>query len=296
MSKLFILTGFASEKDFLNYKQYPYQIYSYFDAERFFKNKKDNMEITLAIREQIKWSLKRNYNVVAILPNLSKRKTRADFYKNIKAEFPTVEISTVIFHSPYSKLMEIEEFSKLDEFSKKYKSFQVPRVDVDTDKIEVNAPDFKEYKEEIEETINLPHYSPYHKETIQEHINLTIENAKKSESQYKDLLVEIATYHDFGKSFCRTDETPSNELTKAYFEKTGKFNRFKNHEYLGAVYYLIAKKDKANKFVLEAILQHMNEVPLHKKNISKNKLSPKLIKLIEEFKEIDHSSRIKDII
>jgi len=40
----------------------------------------------------------------------------------------------------------------------------------------------------------------------------------------------------------------------------------------------------------------MNEVPLNKKNISKNKLSPKLIKLIEEFKEIDHSSRIKDIV
>lgn len=296
MSKLFILTGFASEKDFLNYKQYPYQIYSYFDAKRFFKGKKEDMEIALGIIEKIKWSLKRNHNVVAILPNLYKRKTRADLYKNIKAEFPTVEVSTVVFHSPYSKLMELKEFSKLEDFSKKYKSFQVPRTRVDTDKIEVVAPDFKEYKEEIEETINLPHYSPYHNETIQEHINLTIENANKSESKYKDLLVEIVTYHDFGKSFCRTDEIPYNELTKAYFEKTGKFNRFKNHEYLGAIYYLVAKKGKANKFVLEAIFQHMNEVPLGKKNISKNKLSQKLIKLIEEFKEIDHSSRIKDIV
>jgi hypothetical protein len=54
MSKLFILTGFASEKYFLNYKQYPYQIYSYFDAKRFFKDKKEDMEIALGIREQIK--------------------------------------------------------------------------------------------------------------------------------------------------------------------------------------------------------------------------------------------------
>ena len=45
--------------------------------------------------------------------------------------------------------LELNKFSSLEDFSKKYKSFQVPRIGIDTDKIEVSAPDFKEYKEEI---------------------------------------------------------------------------------------------------------------------------------------------------
>lgn len=80
------------------------------------------------------------------------------------------------------------------------------------------------------------HNSPYHAETISEHISQVVENARAFGPDYE----LVARYHDLGKYVTRKANTKETDAA-TYFRKMngGLFDQFMNHERVSAVYYFI---------------------------------------------------------
>ena len=85
-----------------------------------------------------------------------------------------------------------------------YLSVQIPRTGVDCDTFTLQTPDFSAYLPEINHSYLAPHNSPYHVESIAEHVALTVHNARKETT--RPALVDIAAFHDLGKSVARTPQ------------------------------------------------------------------------------------------
>ena len=139
------------------------------------------------------------------------RKRRMNLYNHIKSWDTKEQYEVVIdvLHKPYDQIIEQNnqrqglEHVPESKILEMYRSLQIPRIGLDCDSFTINAPDISEYQAEINHRINEPHNSPYHDETLFEHIQMTIDGAKASQSEHKDDLVEIATHHDLGKAICR---------------------------------------------------------------------------------------------
>lgn len=205
------------------------------------------------------------------------RKKRIALYSLINHK---AEVIALCFLLPLGRILQQNNFKSGQErvsdwkVKQMYKALQVPRISVDCDKIEKAYGDnFNEFKQEFADDVK--HDSPYHKETVREHINMCIENART------DRLKEIAKYHDLGKFICK-EFVSDNRAT------------FKNHEFVSAMYYL-AKINVDNQEQLdnmEVIYRHMNaHNEITDKMIKKYKLN-NIIDLINEFKRIDDGSRI----
>ena len=155
-----------------------------------------------------------------------------------------------------------------------YKTLQVPRIGVDCDKIKkVYGNNFNEFRHEF--MGNLPHDNPNHKESINEHILMCVQNSKTKQ------LKEISKYHDLGKFICKEFISEHHAV-------------YRNHDSVSAMYYL-AKIDTTNQEKLdnlEVIYQHISVInDLTEKQIKRNKLE-KIVPLMLEFREIDKKSRI----
>lgn len=145
---------------------------------------------------------------------------------------------------------------------------------VDCDRIEkVYGNNFNEFRHEF--MGNLPHDNPNHKESINEHILMCVQNSETKQ------LKEISKYHDLGKFICKEFVS---EHRAAYH----------NHAFVSAMYYL-AKIDVTNQEKLdnmEVIYQHIAVMDdLADKQIKRNELE-KIVPLMLEFREIDKKSRI----
>lgn len=133
---------------------------------------------------------------------------------------------------------------------------------------------FKEFKLNYTE-----HNSPYHKESVNEHISMTIENAPDR------FLRLVALFHDLGKGIAKTNN-----------EKTG-FSQFIGHENIGSIYPLLSNSsnraiDERMGAVSETILHHMqaNRGELTKA-IRQDRLSEIEQKRLADFSEVDKKSR-----
>ena len=122
---------------------------------------------------------------------------------------------------------------------------------------------------------NLPHDNPYHKESINEHILMCIENSKTKQ------LKEISKYHDLGKFICKEFVSENHAV-------------YHGHAYVSAMYYL-AKIDVTNQEKLdnmEVIYQHISAHDgLTERQIKRNHLQG-ILDIIEEFRQIDDKSRL----
>ena len=117
-----------------------------------------------------------------------KRKTRRGIYTCVQGK---VEVIALCFLQPLSML--IHNFDEnngqtISDVIESYKTLQVPRISVDCDRIEkVYGNNFNEFRHEF--MGNLPHDNPNHKESINEHILMCVQNSKTKQ------LKEIYNYH-----------------------------------------------------------------------------------------------------
>lgn len=204
-----------------------------------------------------------------------KRSTRVGLYNYCKHK--GIEVVALCFLKPLSTL--IHNYNKecrrsISEIIQDYKRLQVPRIGVDCDKIEkVYGNNFNEFRHEF--MGNLPHDNPNHKESINQHIMMCIQNSNTLQ------LKEISKYHDLGKFICK-EFVSEHRAT------------YHNHAFVSAMYYL-AKIDVTNQEKLdnmEVIYQHIAVMDdLTDKQIQRNKLE-NIVPLMLEFREIDKKSRI----
>lgn len=203
-----------------------------------------------------------------------KRRTRRGIYTCVQGK---AEVIALCFLQPLSILVHNFNENKgqtISDVIEAYKTLQVPRIGVDCDKIEkVYGNNFNEFRHEF--MGNLPHDNPNHKESINEHILMCIQNSKTKQ------LKEISKYHDLGKFICKEFISEHHAV-------------YRNHDSVSAMYYL-AKIDVTNQEKLdnmEVIYQHISVInDLTEKQIKRNKLE-KIVPLMLEFREIDKKSRI----
>lgn len=220
--------------------------------------------------------------------NLS-RKQRKHLYEEIKRIDKNAQVSAVCLLKPLKEILKQNNqrtgWRRVPNQAilQKYKSLQVPRIGVDCDIIEKPyGVNFKEFEDEF--NYDLEHDSTYHKETVKEHINMCIENAQKTKNQK---MIEIAKFHDLGKNICKEWKDENKEQAK-----------FKSHENVSAMYYLanidLSKDDYKEKLqLMECIYQHIQaHQGFSDKVIQNNKLDKETLDLIEQFRQIDDSSKI----
>jgi predicted kinase len=239
--------------------------------------------------------LERGLDAVFIAPNCS-RMSRAHLYREVKARFPGVRVVVVLVHVPLAEAIKRSNNVSASHVRDEYLSVQIPRVGVDCDTFTLQTPDFSAYLPEINQSYLAPHNSPYHVESIAEHVALTVHNARKDTTQ--PLLVDIAAFHDLGKSVARTPQDVSRPSSAYIASIYGSHDQYASHENLGAVYWLIAHKDQLNEralFTAEAILHHMQA---HRgftdKYINRHHLDTELLETARAFAQIDSKSKIVD--
>lgn len=239
--------------------------------------------------------LERGLDAVFIAPNCS-RMSRAHLYREAKARFPGVRVVVVLVHVPLADILKRSNGVSASHVRGEYLGLQIPRVGVDCDVFTLQAPDFSAYLPEINQSYLAPHNSPYHVESIAEHVALTVHNARKDTT--RPVLVDIAAFHDLGKSVARTPQDVSRPSSAYIASIYGSHDQYASHENLGAVYWLIAHKDQLNEralFTAEAILHHMQA---HRgftdKYINRHHLDTELLEIARAFAQIDSKSKIVD--
>lgn len=233
--------------------------------------------------------------------NLSRRR-RSNLYT--KAKKHGVHVVTVTQLKPLDELFRINSQRTEDKqvpeqvIRDRYMTLDVPRLGVDCDEMLVEG-EFKDFIEEIALNIGKPHDSPYHKETIQEHINLTVKHSEGMVNQH--ILSEIAEFHDLGKSVSRAVNNEDRLDVNYFREVNGVYCVYYGHDKVSACYYLaylnetgqLQTPDKLQ--ILEAIYQHMTaHQGFSDKHIRRNKLTESDTELFMQFKGIDSKSKQVD--
>ena len=231
------------------------------------------------------------------------RKQRAGLYKQIKktAELNDYEIEVVLLHKPLEQIKEQNNertgFARVpdDVVERMYKALQAPRIGVDCDSFRVVAPDFSEYMDEINHRVDEPHNSPYHAESLQEHMDMVNRSAEKTNDER---LIELAYHHDLGKAVSRTRNNKRSLATDYIRHLYGEHDRYMGHENVGSIYYLVKHKDNLTPEVSDMSMMieyHMlahEQIPAQL--IHRDKLSPEMLETLAEFAEIDSKARILD--
>lgn len=237
------------------------------------------------------------------------RKKRKYFYNTILPKMSRkVDVRAVIFVEPFAvikqnnKSKDEESQVPFDGLMRMYQTVQIPRVGVDCDDIIVkgetnffipgmtyamllNVNSLREfigyvdpeYRKEMKNLFG-SHDTPYHLESIEEHIDMCIENAGDDE-----VLKIVAIFHDLGKSITKNG------------------GRYFNHQFVSSAYAIKAfseisdfPEDKKS-LILEIIFQHMNgHDGLSNKTIRNNNIDKATETYINKFAEIDGKSRITE--
>lgn len=211
------------------------------------------------------------------------------------------EVEVVQLHKPLADILKQNKMRDAvvpeQTVKQMYLSMQPAKVGVDCDKYVLIAPPFETYNKEVAKGIKTPHNSPYHKESIKEHIDMTVTKARELYGN-EHPVTTIARYHDLGKSVARTERT-HDEFTSKFIERTiGEHDSYKGHENVSAMYYHIARQNEVDTDISDTILHHMNahdSVDVSKnKSVICSEVSPQAIDYMEKFREIDSVSRVVD--
>lgn len=250
--------------------------------------------VTRRAFKQVYALLERGLDAVFIAPNCS-RASRAHLYREVKARFPGVRVVVVLVHVPLAEAIKRSNGVSASRVRWEYLALQIPRVGVDCDTFTLNAPNFSAYLLEINHSYLAPHNSPYHMESIAEHVALTVQNAK---AHSMPVLVDIAAFHDLGKSVARTPQDTSRPSSAYIASIYGSHDQYAGHENVSAVYWMIAHKDCLNAhalFVAEAILHHMQaHRDFTDRYIKRHHLDANLLETARAFARIDSASKIVD--
>lgn len=230
------------------------------------------------------------------------RKNRRTLYNSIKQYKNSVNVRIICIFASLPTILKQNNLrrglAKVPEnvIKRMYFNLEVPRLTVDCDEIVVINNSKNILLEDLEYHYDDNHYSPYHHETITQHIQWCIEHARQTHNQK---LIEIAKYHDDGKFITQTDVENPDVASQLVINKYGRHCQYIGHANVSAMYYLAnnyANNSEINTDVLEiteCIFQHMNaHNGISKKNILNNKLTPSILDLIEQFAKIDDLSRV----
>lgn len=282
-------------------------------------NKKGNSVVVFErMKDDLRGVVKHSVydQVVYDATNLNRGRRRS-LYQNIKQWNSEAVVEIVYFSLPLHEIYlrnrnrakEQGVYIPKEVIKHMYINMQVPRIGVDCDSIQVeglkmfNDLDYQEgdtlagrfinasvngTQFELARLFDSHDCAPYHLESIDEHIEMCVKNALEP-TLYPHSLVEVAKFHDLGKSVTKVMKTKDGVSKGTY----------QGHANVGANYFLNYKVFTERAFdyydsdIMETIHQHMNaHQGLGKKNIKRNKLGEKTISLIEAFKEIDSQSRI----
>lgn len=263
----------------------------------YLKNDGNPQEVFDIMNKRTLKSLESGKNVFYNATNIN-RKRRAALYTGAKSMGHDVGI--VYFMRPLQYLLDIntrrEKHKKVpvEVIERMYKNIQPPRIEVDCDTFFiVGHPYFQEKAHEvvmsglsslveatvcphIKEELMLnyqPHDTPYHLESINEHIDMTIENSETPNMKL------VALFHDLGKGICKENGT------------------YYGHENVSANYMLnlLWYANITTYDLVEMVFQHMNahqEGGLGRRVISRNQIDIHLAEAIRRFAEIDSKSRV----
>ena len=264
---------------------------------------KHNGEVFNELNNRLRQAIKTSDGDIYYDTTAVSRKQRAGLYKQIKktAELNDYEIEVVLLHKPLEQIKEQNNqragFARVpdDIIERMYKGLQAPRIGVDCDSFHVVAPDFSEYMDEINHRVDEPHNSPYHAETLQEHMDMVNRSAEQTKDER---LIELAYHHDLGKAVSRTRNNKRSLATDYIRHLYGEHDRYMGHENVGSIYYLVKNKDNLTPEVSDMSMMieyHMlahEEIPAQL--IHRDKLSPEMLETLAEFAEIDSNARILD--
>lgn len=275
------------------------------------QTKQDNAKSFDIMFSRLKVFLKDEINTVCYYDatNLS-RKKRIHLYNEIKRFNKNNEVISLMFIVPLQMLFDRnklrEEYKQVPEkvIKNMYKNFQIPKEKIDCD-VMINIYG-KKYKNEFAKEYegDTTHDSPYHKETVKEHINYVINNIKNSKNDKNfiedieyislytnfskktifNILFKVGEYHDLGKFVC-----------KEYIQEKG-FCRFSNHEYVSSIYFIAncnKNLTKAEKMIADIIYNHMKaHNPETLRKLMFKQVSLAEYDILTLFSEIDNKSRI----
>ena len=206
-------------------------------------------------------------------------------------------VTVIQLHKPLKLIQDQNKQRKIDQVVPRdvvrqmYLSMQPARVGLDCDEYILMSPSIDAYTYEMNKGINEPHHSLYHYETIQEHIDMTIAESIKRYGESSPI-VEIATWHDLGKSVARTTKQTKKLVSKYVTQLVGGYDTYVGHENVSAMYYQIAKGDPD---IVDVILNHMVAHKVDDLNTSRTirrqHLSKQVITYLEQFREIDRVSK-----
>ena len=264
---------------------------------------KHNGEVFNELNNRLRQAIKTHDGDIYYDTTAVSRKQRAGLYKQIKktAELNNYEIEVVLLHKPLeqNKAQNNQRtgFARVpdDVIERMYKALKAPRIGVDCDSVQVVAPDFSEYMDEINHRIDEPHNSPYHAETLQEHMDMVNGLAEKTKDER---LIELAYHHDLGKAVSRTRNNKRSLATDYIRHLYGEHDRYMGHENVGSIYYLVKNKDNLTPEVSDMSMMieyHMlahEEIPAQL--IHRDKISPEMLETLAAFAGMDSNARILD--
>lgn len=251
--------------------------------------------------EKVNEAMSQQKETIIVDATMLTRRKRATVLNQTRPDKKGYTVEVIQLHKPLGQIIEQNKNRPEDDYvpeskvRQMYAAMQPPKVGLDCDSYKIISPGIKAYTNEMNKGVDEPHHSPYHNETLREHMQMTVE---KSQEKNDENLVELAKYHDLGKAVTRTSKElgPLARQFAAYYY--GGHDTYNGHANVSAMYYHISKGKDVNVDISDAILHHMNAH--NSENIAENKavkrenVSPQTIELLETFRVIDSESKVSD--
>lgn len=251
-------------------------------------NQENNDKVFALLHDRLEEGLKDEtvQTIVYDATNVT-RKRRKSIYNQYKGK-ANIEVHMILVPLKTAQKQNKEREHKVPNYviERMYMQLEPPRKGVDCDNYKIIG-NYDDFLEEIEEHMDEPHYSPWHTETIREHIQATVELSPK------DYLKEIAEHHDLGKSVTRKDHRLNTDFSVYFKEQTGHYKTYYAHERVSAMYYVLKNKDTITENIyqqniLEVILFHiMYKQGISEKQMKNNNLTEEILQMLKEFEDID---------
>lgn len=301
--KLIILSGVASTgKSTYVRENYPNAVVV--SSDEIGKNaglKSNENWVFAEMYEKVNEAMSQQKETIIVDATMLTRRKRATVLNQTRPDKKGYTVEVIQLHKPLEQIIEQNKNRPEDDYvpeskvRQMYAAMQPPKVGLDCDSYKIISPGIKAYTNEMNKGVDEPHHSPYHNETLREHMQMTVE---KSQEKNDENLVELAKYHDLGKAVTRTSKElgPLARQFAAYYY--GGHDTYNGHANVSAMYYHISKGKDVNVDISDAILHHMNAH--NSENIAENKavkrenVSPQTIELLETFRVIDSESKVSD--
>lgn len=251
--------------------------------------------------EKVNEAMSQQKETIIVDATMLTRRKRATVLNQTRPDKKGYTVEVIQLHKPLEQIIEQNKNRPEDDYvpeskvRQMYAAMQPPKVGLDCDSYKIISPGIKAYTNEMNKGVDEPHHSPYHNETLREHMQMTVE---KSQEKNDENLVELAKYHDLGKAVTRTSKElgPLARQFAAYYY--GGHDTYNGHANVSAMYYHISKGKDVNVDISDAILHHMNahnsENIAENKTVKRENVSHQTIELLETFRVIDSESKVSD--